>query len=570
MNKDKRIYLLFLIMLIGALFEIVGISFFLPLITQDENDKVYIVLESFFNNININFNNTNIAIFIVVLFVIKFILLNIQNYYIYKNAFSYMYKAKIKFFTLINTSNYLTYLELGVDKINNIATKEIEKSSISIQYFLQMVVNFIYTMGYFVLALYINYQIVIASIVIGLSVVYIQKIITIKIIHYSKEIVKGNNNTNLISLQILNNMKYLKSTNTFFLLFNKFKLIAEKHSFNSHRISFFNSIPKNVPEFIGVVIISILIILNELYFHEKIITVMFLGMLMYRLLAKLLSVQKSYQNFLINVGAIEQLMYIENVLLNNQEESTANNKERRNIEQFSSIKLTNTTLHIEDKLILNGFNYTFSTNSVTGIVGESGAGKTSLLNLILSIYKQTSGSIHIDNINTKDIDINNFRNNIGYVSQESIIFEDSLTNNVIFGNTYEANKFNQLIKLLNLEDIKDRNLLMDGINISGGQRQRISIARELYKNPSVLILDEATSSLDATIEKRIINNILELKNNLIIIIVAHRLSTLVNVDKIIFLEQGKIRDVASMNVLYNKDDVFKKLCNNQNIYLNDN
>ena len=123
---------------------------------------------------------------------------------------------------------------------------------------------------------------------------------------------------------------------------------------------------------------------------------------------------------------------------------------------------------------------------------------------------------------------------------------------------------------LNLEDIKYRNLLMDGINISGGQRQRISIARELYKNPSVLILDEATSSLDATIEKRIINNILELKNNLIIIIVAHRLSTLVNVDKIIFLEQGKIRDVASMNVLYNKDDVFKKLCNNQNIYLNDN
>ena len=297
---------------------------------------------------------------------------------------------------------------------------------------------------------------------------------------------------------------------------------------------------------------------------------MFLGMLMYRLLAKLLSVQTSYQNFLINVGAIEQLMYIENVLLNNQEESTANNKERRNIGQFSSIKLTNTTLHIEDKLILNGFNYTFSTNSVTGIVGESGAGKTSLLNLILSIYKQTSGSIHIDNINTKDIDINNFRNNIGYVSQESIIFEDSLTNNVIFGNTYEANKFNQLIKLLNLEDIKDRNLLMDGINISGGQRQRKSIAREIYKNPSVLILDEATSSLDATIEKRIINNILELKNNLIIIIVAHRLSTLVNVDKIVFLEQGKIRDVASMNVLYKKDDVFKKLCNNQNIYLNDN
>jgi len=551
-------------MVIGAFFEVLGVGLFMPLLMQDEENKIYLLLKLIFDSADVTLNNLNIAVFIILIFLSKFIIITIQNYVIYKVSYDYMHKVKKNIIEQIFNMEYLSFLKLGIEKINNVVTKEVEKASFSIRYLLQFMVNTIYTLSYLCLALYINYNIVLVTLIIGSVIVYIQRTITRRIIYYSKEIVVGNDKTNLLTLQILNNFKYLLSTNSFKNIKNDYDETSRQYSNNSKKISFFNSIPKTVPELVGIIVISILIIINEIYFHENIVTVVFLGLLLYRLLTKVLGIQKSYQDFLINVGSIERLISLEKYSIENK--NCVGNNELL-INAISSIVLEKVYFKINKKIILENITYSFKKGKTTGIVGISGSGKTSLLNLIIMLYKHSNGKIRVNNMDSRNINIEEYKNDIGYVSQESIIFEDSVKNNIIFGKEFDEDKFCRIIKLLNIEDMVNEKLIMDGTNISGGQKQRISIARELYKNPQILILDESTSALDANIEKEIMGNLSSLKNDMIIIVVAHRLSTLVDIDEIMFLEQGRISDMGSMRKLYGNNEKFKIMCNNQNIFI---
>ena len=562
-NIPIPIFILFFIMIISALFEIVGIGFFIPLLdTQSSSDLVNII-NFIFSSIGLQYSTINIAILIVVVFVVKFMFLNIQNFYIYKSSYQFMFNVKKNIMTNLYSMDFVEYNKMGIDVLNNIFVKEIEKSALSIRYFLQIWVNAIYSLAYLLFAMYISFTLVLVSLGVGLVVVVLQRKITKAIIRYSKTVVDYSAKTNLVVLQILNSMKYIKATNRCEYNNINFNKISQDYSNNMEKMSFLNSIPKNMSEFIGVMAISATIIINEIMFHESTVTVVFLGLLLYRTLVKILSIQHSYQDFLINIGSVEVVMNVYNYILKNTEKQSQNDT-LQHISTIGSAKMENVFISVDSKVILKDINVEFKKGNNYALVGQSGSGKSTLLNTLTFLYRPLSGQL---TINKNSIDNLSFRNKIGYVSQEVIIFDGSIMDNIVFGELFEKEKVDGIVNLLGIDKIRVEKLNMNGSNISGGQRQLIALARELYREPDLLILDEFTSALDSITEKRIISVINYIKKDKIIITVAHRLSSVMGSDLILLMENGEILSCGTFKNLYDQSSKFRSMCNEQSIFM---
>ena len=217
--------------------------------------------------------------------------------------------------------------------------------------------------------------------------------------------------------------------------------------------------------------------------------------------------------------------------------------------------------------VLNNINFSIKKGQKVALVGQSGGGKTTLADLLPRFYDLENGEINIDDINIKDIDIYSLRNIISIVSQDSILFNDSIYNNIKIGNLNATNEdiinaakaANAHEFILQCEDSYQTNIGNAGEKLSGGQKQRISIARAILKNPEILILDEATSSLDSESENLIQEALTNLMKDRTSLVIAHRLSTIENADYIIVLKEGEIIEQGSHSELITKDGPYRKL-----------
>lgn len=235
-------------------------------------------------------------------------------------------------------------------------------------------------------------------------------------------------------------------------------------------------------------------------------------------------------------------------------------------EEINLIKFKGVRLSYGDKEVLKGINLEANKSEFIALVGSSGGGKSSLMNLLMRFYDVNGGEILINGINLKDIKIRSLRQNIGLVTQRVYIFNDTVAKNVAYGREFNEDAVINALKLANAYEFVSKldngiNTILNefGTNLSGGQRQRIAIARALYQNPQILIFDEATSALDNESEKEITKAINNLRSKKIIFVIAHRLSTVENADKIAVLSDGKIIDSGSDEELSKRSEIYAKL-----------
>ncbi len=208
---------------------------------------------------------------------------------------------------------------------------------------------------------------------------------------------------------------------------------------------------------------------------------------------------------------------------------------------------------------------------ITALVGHSGAGKSTIINLIPRFYQPQKGEIFIDEQNIKDVSLNSLRNKIAIVSQDTILFDDSIENNVKFAKTDATDEeIKNACKLAAAEDFindlpeKYKTLIGEnGVRLSGGEKQRLSIARAILKNSPIILLDEATSSLDVESEEKVQNAIFNLTKNKTTIVIAHRLSTIKKADHIIVIEKGNIVERGTHEELLKNSSVYKNLYKKQ-------
>ncbi|MCK4385734.1 MAG: ABC transporter ATP-binding protein [candidate division Zixibacteria bacterium] len=220
-----------------------------------------------------------------------------------------------------------------------------------------------------------------------------------------------------------------------------------------------------------------------------------------------------------------------------------------------------------DKKILSKINFEVKAGEIVALVGPSGAGKSTLMDLLPRFYDPTSGEIRIDGIDLKRVDLGSLRNLMGIVTQETILFNDTIWNNIAYGHEHaskeevesSAKAANAHQFIMNMPEEYQTIIGDRGVKISGGERQRLAIARALFKNPPVLIFDEATSSLDTESEALVQEAIDRLMKGRTVFVIAHRLSTIQNADKIVVLGDGKIVQMGKHSNLIQQEGLYKRL-----------
>lgn len=239
----------------------------------------------------------------------------------------------------------------------------------------------------------------------------------------------------------------------------------------------------------------------------------------------------------------------------------------------TEISLQNISFKYEDDYVLKNFDLNVSKGSTVALVGQSGSGKSTIANLVTRFYDVNEGEINIDGVNVKDLTKKSLRGLLGLVTQDSILFNDTVKNNIGLGKKNATEEeIMEAAKIANAHDFiielpngYETNIGDSGNKLSGGQKQRLSIARAVLKNPPIMILDEATSALDTESERLVQDALEKMMKNRTSIVIAHRLSTIQNADKIVVLQKGEIVEQGSHIELLAKKGTYKKLVEMQSL-----
>ncbi len=319
-------------------------------------------------------------------------------------------------------------------------------------------------------------------------------------------------------------------------------------------------------EFIGSLAIALSIYAGGLFVLNDTMTT---GQFMSFLVSLLLAYQPVKALGNLNISIQEGLAGAERIfnLLDTPEEKMEKVTQKNDVILNGDIILKNVSFGYDKKNVLKNINLEIPKGKKVALVGLSGSGKSTIANIIGRFFNDYQGNIIIDNQDVKKIHLMDLRNNISLVTQETVLFNDSILNNIKYGkldaSNQEIENVAELAGITEFSDLLDKKLETvigeSGVKLSGGQRQRVAIARAIIKDAPILILDEATSSLDNITEKEIYKTIKNLMKKKTVLIIAHRLSTIEDSDIIYVVDKGKIDSFGSHSDLLNKSDIYKKL-----------
>ena len=570
-----RIYILIFLGLIMGILDGFGIAMFIPLIevmsvegeaqTFDQMGKLAFLAESI-NDLGIRLSLNMILLIMLLFFLLKGFFNFIKSYksVIYIQRFT----RKIREEIIEGLKNLQYQLMISTDsgKIQNTLGGEAQLVVRAFNIYLQVIHSIVLLFVYLTLAFFAHFQFALLVLIAGIMSNLLFSRLYKMSKKLSRKITTQNHFFQGLILQTTLHYKYLKATGLIRRYADKLNLQVRKLEDTNKKtgviVGVFDSLRE--PLTIGIVVLIILIQINLL--GGNISMILLSVLFFYRAMTSVLSLQNFWNRLLANTGTIENMVNFSEDLKSGTEENGHIDFEGLQ----KSIRFLNVSYsYDEDKAVLKNIQLQLQKNKTIAIVGESGAGKTTFVNLLCGLMYPNEGELLIDEINIRDINRYTYQEKIGYITQESVIFNATIFENVTFWD--EPNQENLILfqKALERAQIADfvfslrekGNTLLgtNGINLSGGQRQRITIARELYKKVDILIMDEATSSLDSETEKDIQVEIDQLTGNYTLIVIAHRLSTVKSADTVVLLKNGKIAACGSYESLLEESADFRKM-----------
>ena len=468
--------------------------------------------------------------------------------------------------------SYMSFVNSDVGHIQNTLSGEVGRVVAAYRAYFKVIQASVMVCVYIFLAFLSNPQFAILVTIGGGASNLIFRIIYKKTKASSKKLVTGNSDFQGQLIQIVAFFKYFKATGLIKPYGLKLKKTADEIEKITLKMGLYDTIIQATREPIVVLIVIGVILLQVSVLGQSLGLIILALLFFYRALSSLMGLQTHWNQFLNNSGSLQNMSAFMTHLKANREHY---GKEK--LENFShQLRLENVYFnYTENEYILKNISLTIKKNRSIAFVGESGSGKTTLVNILAGLLPIQSGEFTIDNIDSKKLNYPFFQKRIGYITQEPVIFSDDIFNNV----TFWAEKTNENIakfwialEKASIADfvkelpLKENTLLgNNGILVSGGQKQRFSIARELFKDVDILIMDEATSALDSETELNIQKNIDDLKGQYTILIVAHRLATIKNVDRVILLKKGEIVGDGTFEDLKENSVAFDKMVNLQEI-----
>ncbi len=509
----------------------------------------------------------NVLLFVMVaLFVLKSFLKFYDGMFKTKLQMEFVKRLRYEMVDGLGGITYKNFVNLDAGKIQNTLSGEVFKVTYSFLTYFSTIQYVVLLLVYIALAMMSNFQFALLVSLGGFLSNFIFKMIFKFTEKASVGVTAFNHEFQSYLIQAVHNFKYLKATDYFSKYKLKLKGIIDSIEVQQRKIGIYNAFLGAIREPIVLIIVVVVILVQVNFMGGQMATILASLLFFYRALNYLISLQTSWQGFVAHYGGIVAAMELMDEFRSLSEPSY----HKESVRVVNSIMLDDLYFHYKPGLpVLKEVNLEIEKLKTLALVGGSGSGKTTLVNIIIGLLEPVSGQILINGENRNKYEKSSLRRRFGYITQEPVIFNDSIFNNVTFWDTPTPDnfkKFEEAIRMANIFDFvhnlpeKEYTKLGDnGMLVSGGQKQRISIARELYKEVDILILDEATSALDSETERSIQENIENLKGKYTIIIVAHRLSTVKKADKILVLDSGLIVNKGTFEELIGESPIFKRM-----------
>lgn len=550
-KMKKEFHLLLILMILTSIFELISISMILPFISFIiEPDKFYDKAQALFNFNQINKEeliliiSSLFIISIIIAFIMKIIFLKLNS----KFAFYLSNDLSCKIFDNILHLSWEELSQKNSSEIINSITQKVHTTIYgAVLPFLTLLTSIIMSIFIISFLLYINFEVVLYSILV-MFIFYILVIKTFKKkLNLISQIIPNKSTESIVVIQeSLGHIRDILIDNTQKIFLNKFKIYDFEYKNAQGESVYYSGLPKTILESLLLLVIVIYLYYsseNSLYLFSILPFLATFVLALQKLLPLIQAIYNSWSNILTaKISMIDVIKLIKINKINNLENSL-------DISFEKSIYISNISYSYDNKIkILDNINLKIKKRDMVGIIGTSGSGKSTLVNIVLGFLKY-DGDIFIDDNLLVPDKLLSWKNKISFVPQEVYISNTSIYENIAFGKSYEEidkQRVHEIAKKIELDEYiqtlpngYDTLLGERGSFLSGGQRQRIGIGRALYKNASVMILDEITSALDNQTEEKIMNMIKSIED-VTVIMVAHRISSLSICNRIIELEKGKI------------------------------
>lgn len=572
-----RLWITFVISLFVGLLDGFGLALFIPLLnlvaTQNpvETSGSDEISEFVVKYLEISPTLINILLLIFVFFSLKGIAKFFEGFIRVKYQQFFMRKIRISNIDLLNSYDYKNFIRADVGRIQNTFSGEVLKVNSAFRYYFKSFQYGVLVLVYILMAFFSDWLFSLMVVTGGVLSNVLFTFLYRRTKALSRKLTSQDHIFQDLLIQKVAFYKYLKTTGLHIVFGEKLKRIVYSLERLQKKIGLIDSLLAALREPVVVVIIIVAIYLQVTYFDKDVGLIILCLLLLYRSLTFFMAMQEQWNFFLGVSGSIENMNLFTQELREGREKQTG-----RTIKSFTEkLELKNVSFNYNHQYVLQNIDLEINKNETLAIVGESGSGKSTLIGIISGLLRPTEGEYFIDGINTRNIRTTSLGRLLGYVSQDVNIFNDNIYNNVTFWaerNQSNEQKFRKAIEkaaiLEFIEKLPEREMTVlgnNGINLSGGQKQRLAIARELYKDVKLLVMDEATSSLDGETEATIQHNIEELKGKVTIIVIAHRLATIKNVDKIVVLSKGRVVAKGTYKELIEQSLDFQEMIELQNL-----
>lgn len=591
-----RMYIVFFLTGLAASTEVFGIALLLPLIEMvdseiaGETTAVTEVLQTILAFLGIEDSMVGVLLFISIVFTVKGLIKFAESGYQSVLAATLQKEIKGEMFSYYSRMNYIYYTSQNTGHFVNVIVTQINKLIKAFNNYKLFLSEIIMMFSYLFFAFLISWQFATMAAVAGAIILMLFTSLNRYMKKLSRKQSAELSILNKIIVQTLQSFKYVSATAQFGHLREGVMASISKLTRYSRNSGLANAFTASIKEPISVFVLIMIIIIQVGVFDAPLGPILVSLILINRAMSHIISIQNHWQQTLFTVGGIE-MVEREFDLVDKAQEPSGDVKLKpfhdklelrhvsfsynRDEEKYQELA---GQIEIEEKdkrdheVIIKDLSLVVEASKTIALVGESGAGKSTLVDLMTLLLRPQSGEVFIDGVPHYDIDVNSWRKQIGFVSQDTVVFDDTIANNICM---WKGGYRNDPELREQIEEAAERAFVSQfvdllphgydtlvgdrGVRLSGGQKQRLFIARELFKNPRFLILDEATSALDSESELYIKDSIDSLQGQTTMVIIAHRLSTIRNADHIYVMDKGRIVEHGSYEELIQSKKMFRKM-----------
>ena len=571
----RRLYLVFALATGTAFTQGFGITLLLPLLRASQTGgggtgaedmgTAEQLLHDLLSTLGIADSMGGILVFIAAVFLGKGALSFAKHGYIGYLQAQLLRELKAKLFDAYSEMEYRYYLQENTGHFINVINQQVNRFFRSFKKFARFLTDLITTLSYFAFALAITWQFTLLAIGVGSVMLFLFKYLNSYVRSLSRKRSVEASTLNKFLVQALQSFKYIASTGQIDHIRDEVVSSVGRLTGYQFRQKVASALTKALKEPVSVLLITGIIGLQVVLFEARVAPIFVALLLFHRGMQSMMSVQSSWQGTMNDIGAVEMVVDDLEQARSNEEANGA-----RTLGPLSdgiAFDSVHYAYNEEDGDVLRDVNIDVPVNQTVALVGESGAGKSTLVDMMTLMLRPRAGEVRIDGVPHDEIDVTSWRQQIGYVSQETVVFDDTIANNISLwrgdienGPALRERVIDAAERAHADQFIRDlpegyQTVVGDrGVRLSGGQRQRLFVARELFKRPNLLLLDEATSDLDTASEQHIQDSVDALQGEVTVVIIAHRLSTVQSADRVYVLDEGRVVEEGTYHQLRMRDN----------------